>query len=165
MRIFFGFVLAALCSLPVLAQQQSVTMEFGREIYSTIPQAKGYKWVVRGNLYPAGTYTPAPGQPLPLGVCELPVDVQPIGQYAIFGERGDAADHTAQFVIRFDRKQLTFAGRLEFFEESPGVIGATLFRAVKLQNGVMTDTDPPTMVEFTPRSNACFGGTIRVFSE
>ena len=119
----------------------------------------------RGNLYLAGTYTPATGQPLPIGACDFPVDVQPIGQYAIFGETGDAADHTAQFVIRFDGKQLTFAGRLEFFEESPGVIGATLFRAVKLQNGVMTETDPPSMVEFTPRSRACFGGTVRVFSE
>jgi len=166
MRIAICFVVLFACAIPALAQQQSTTVELGAPTYSTQPQSKGYRWIVRGNIYPAGTYTPAPGQPLPRGVCDVPgAEVAPIGQYLISGQSGNAADHTATYVLRLDGKQYVFTGRLEVFEESPGIIGATLFDAALLRDGIYTVTDPPTMVELTPRSRDCFGATARIFSE
>lgn len=151
--------------LPSLVQQQPLVVELGPEVYSTIPRSNGYKWIVRGNLYAAGTWTPPPGQPLPRGACEPADGVAPIGQYLIVGESGNTGDHTALYVVRLNSQQYLFTGRTEYYEDASGAPGSTLFPAAKLVEGVATVPDPPISAELIPRSRQCFGGQLRLFTD
>lgn len=153
-KIFFTL---CLFFVPAFANQQQlpITVDLGAPVYSTVEQSGGARWIVRGLVYPAGTYaSPLPGEQVPRPACSVPDDVVPIGNYAIFGEAGDAGLHDARYVIRLNdgRQQLVFNGVVEFAANElsgplPGV-----YPAVRLNDSQQLQ------VEFTPRSLECFGG-------
>lgn len=159
-------VILTLCFLltPAFAAQQQlpITVDLGAPVYSTVEQSGGFRWVVRGLVYPAGTYaTPLPGEQVPRPACSVPDDVVPIGNYAIFGEAGDSGLHDARYVVRLNegRQQFVFNGIFEFaVNELSGPLPG-VYPAVRLNDGQQLQA------EFTPRSLECFGGKVTISPE
>lgn len=159
-------VILTLCFLltPAFAAQQQlpITVDLGAPVYSTVEQSGGARWVVRGLVYPAGTYaTPLPGEQVPRPACSVPDDVVPIGNYAIFGEAGDSGLHDARYIVRLNdgKQQFVFNGIFEFAVNELGAPLPGVYPAVRLNDGQQLQA------EFTPRSLECFGGKVIVSPE
>ena len=161
MRIL-AFCLAvylAFSFLIVSAQAPIVSVELGAPVYSTVERSGGARWVVRGRVYPAGSYST--GVPL----CAEPDGVKPIGTYAIFGEVGDAARHDARYVISLaDRRVFVFGGVVESVDEL-GAPAVSTLAAARLINGQPVMESPALQAAYTPRSAQCFGGALAIGPE
>lgn len=99
------------------AQVKPITAELGVQAYATLTTAGGYQWVVRGNIYPLGTYTAKPGLAAvePCGV----VAAQPIGNYAIWGNYGNEASHVATYRVTINGRTWAWQGLIEYMESRP----------------------------------------------
>lgn len=164
MRLFLAVLFLAVSAF-VPAQQTPITVELGAPVYSTLAQSGGVKWVVRGYVFAPGTYTPAPGQPLPRAACEdAPFDQQ-IGSYAIWGTVGSAGEHVAQYRVTIRGVSYAWGGLISYYEDEGGAPGSMLYSAGKLEGGQILATEPPTQAEYTPRSPLCFGGQVKIYAE
>jgi hypothetical protein len=169
MKAFVMLVLLALSfiaspsSVSITASaRQGVVYDLGVETYSTTGRPGFTRFYAAGNIYPAGTYTPNTGQPLPRGVCDRADDVQRVGYFVIYGESGGAGKHNAIYRVVIGEKTLYFSGLIEAIDESGSPI-SSLFELATLSNGVFRVSEPPVFAEFTPRSNVCFGGQLKLF--
>jgi len=161
MKLIFAFCL--LLAFAPAAQVQPIMAELGAPVYSTLAQSGGVKWVVRGYVFAPGTYTPAPGQPLPRGACEdAPFD-QRIGTYAIWGTVGSAGEHVAQYRVTIRDVSYVWAGLVTFALDEGGSPVGALYSAGKLEEGQIVSGVPEIDVEYVPRSPLCFGGQVKVF--
>ena len=159
--VLFFFV-----STPFVAVQQTpITVELGPPVFSTLPQSNGYRWVIRGHVFAAGTWTPPPGQPLPRGACEQADFNQRIGTYAIFGSVGNAGEHVAQYRATVRGESYTWAGLFSYYEDEGGAPGSMLYSAAKVVGGEVVASDPPVQAEYTPRAKDCFGGQVKIYAE
>lgn len=142
------------------AQVKPVTAELGVQAYATLTKAGGYQWIVRGNIYPLGTYTARPGAAAvePCGV----VAAQPIGDYAIWGSYGNEASHLATYRITINGRTWAFQGLVEYYEDN-GFPGATLYPGGLI--GARAAGDVDINIEYTPRSKGCFGGMVKVYEQ
>lgn len=150
-------LLLALC-LPVFGQSQSQTFDLGPPTFNTQPQANGYQWIARGDVYPGGTFSVRPQA----DDCAVPNGAQPVGKYAIFGRFGAPGEHIATYRLTFGKVSYFFDGyaRVTEEEENDGMPLAFLFDVFG-----SAPAREPTLgrVEFVPRSAACFGGQVRLF--
>lgn len=142
--------------------RQGVVYDLGVETFSTAGRPGFTRFYASGNIYPAGTYTPNAGQPLPRGACDRADDVQRVGYFVIYGEVGGAGKHNAIYRVVIGEKTFYFSGLIEAIDESGSPI-SSLFDLATLSNGVLRLGEPPEFVEFTPRSTACFGGKLTLF--
>jgi len=155
MRTFVCFVVLFLCSLTAHAQQPTFEAELAPPIYSTQPPF-AFRWVAYGYLYPVGTFAN-------LEPCASPTEgAQIIGSYKIAGEYGNPSSHAALYVLRFgnpnDGKQFAFGGFFQYLLDELNLPMAETYSGVRLSRGLeLVD------VGFTPRSGACFGGSVKVF--
>lgn len=160
MKLIFSLLLLAVF---VPGQQQPIVAELGAPVYSTLPQSGGVKWVVRGYVFAPGTYTPAPGQPLPRAACdEAPFD-QRIGTYVIFGTVGSAGEHVAQYRATIRGESYVWAGLVTFAQDEGGAPVGLLYSAGRLAGGQIVADPPEVDAEYTPRSPDCFGGQVKIF--
>lgn len=160
------FLLASILALAFVstpAQIQPVTAELGAPVYSTLPQSGGFRWVVRGHVFAPGTYTPAPGQPLPRGACDEADFNQRIGTYVIFGSYGSAGEHVAQYRVTIRGVSYVWSGLISYYEDEGGAPGSMLYSAGKLEGGLVIPGPPEIEAEYTPRSPNCFGGQVKIF--
>lgn len=161
MRAMF-FLLIFLITPDLGNQPSIVTVDLGAPVYSTVVQSGVARWVVRGLVYPAGTYaSPLPGEQVPRPACSTPDDVVPIGNYVIFGEAGNAGFHDARYVVRLNdgRQQFVFNGIFEFAVNELSVPLPGVYPAVRLNDGQQLQA------EFTPRALECFGGKVTISTE
>ncbi len=159
-----SFLILLLMALPAFATapRQAAIFDLGVDTFSTFGRPGFTRFYVARNIYPPGTYTPQPGQPLPRGACDRADDVQRIGYYVIYGESGSAGRHNAIYRVVIGEKAFYFSGLIEAFDELNAPI-STLFELATLSNGVFHISQPPSFAEFTPRSTACFGGQLKLF--
>lgn len=150
--------------LPAFAvsERQAAVFDLGAPSFSTAGRPGGVRFYATGNIYPAGTYTPQPGQPLPRGTCDSADDVHRVGYYVIYGESGNAGKHTATYRIVISGKIRYFSGTVESNDEL-GAPVSTLFELARIEGGQLIVDDPAEFAEFTPRSSNCFGGQIKLF--
>jgi len=154
MKILF---LLLLITLPVFAQQ-SQTFDLGPPMINTQPQSKGYPWVARGDIYPGGTFALRPQA----DDCAVPTDAQPVGRYAIFGRFGAPGEHIATYRLTIGGQSYFFDGYVRVAEEE--VNGAMPLSFLFDAFGTAPPREPSLgRVEYTPRSEACFGGRVRLF--
>lgn len=142
--------------------RQGVVYDLGVETFSTAGRPGFTRFYASGNIYPAGTYTPNAGQPLPRGACDRADDVQRVGYFVIYGESGNAGKHNAIYRVVIGERTYYFSGLIEAIDES-GLPMSSLFELATLSNGVLRLGEPPEFAEFTPRSTACFGGKLTLF--
>jgi hypothetical protein len=151
--LFLTFCLLLL-AVPISAQIKPVVVELGPEAYSTLPHSGGARWVVRGYVYAPGTFTSKDE------CANAPVTAVPIGTYAIFGEKGTAANHTAIYRVTIQGQQFFFSGIVERYDDESGQPGSTLF---DLLRSPVTRNPQAEFADYTPRSAVCFGGRLKLY--
>lgn len=151
-------ILTLLLSLSALAQGQSQTYDLAPPTINTQPQSKGYQWVARGEVYPAGTFPVRPES----DSCTVPSGVQAIGRYAIFGRFGGPEEHIATYRLTFGKTSYFFDGyvRTATEEENGGMPLSFLFGVVGSVPARLPDLGS---AEYTPRGTSCFGGQVKIF--
>lgn len=153
-KTIFSILCVLFMTVPVAAQIKPVVVELGPEAYSTIERSNGFKWVVRGYIYPPGTFT---------GKDECAVarsDIAPIGTYAVFGEKGTAGNHTAIYRVTVNGQQFFFGGIVERYDDESGHLGSTLFDLVR---SLVARGDITEFADYAPRSGNCFGGRLKLY--
>lgn len=146
-------IILLLAFLPATtAQVKPISAELGVQAYAELTTAGGYQWIVRGNVYPIGTYRNA-------SACDY-VAQTAIGTYAIYGRLGEAGSHEATYQISIRGKIYTFQGWVEYGEEENGQPMPKLYKAGLV--GARSD-DGRIDIEYAPRSRGCFGGLVRVY--
>lgn len=164
LRLLRAEVIAIVClwmAMSASAQQPTIfEAELAPPVYSTLAQSGGQKWVAYGFLYPVGTFD----NPPPCG--EAPDDVAPIGSYKVSGEWGNASLHAATYRLTFgkpnDGKQFVMSGVFEFALSELNQPQAAIYSAARLIRGSIEEGWES---EFTPRSDACLGGRVKVTSQ
>lgn len=154
-----ALLLLLLFVLPAFAQRQAITYDLGVETFSTIGRPGVPRFYVSGNIYPAGTYTPKPGQPFPRGVCDKADDVKRVGYFVIYGDSGNAGKHQAVYRIVIGDQQYYFGGEVSAVDEL-NAPASLLFDLLKITDGQFQQVGS---VEFAPRSADCFGGQVKLF--
>lgn len=141
-------------TVPICAQIKPVIIELGPEAYSTLPHSDGARWVARGYVYSPGTFTSKDD------CAAAPVAAVPIGTYAIFGEKGTAANHTAIYRVTIQGQQFFFSGIVERYDDESGQPGSTLF---DLLRSPFERNPQAEFADYTPRSAVCFGGRLKLY--
>lgn len=151
------FVQGTSANVQTVAQQPtSFEAELAPPVYQTLAQSGGVRWIAYGYLYPVGTFDNLP----PCG--EAPA-IAPIGNYRISGEYGNASFHAATYRLTFgssnDGKQFVMGGIFEFALSELNQPLTGIYSVARLIRGNFEDNWEG---EFTPRSDACLGGRVKV---
>ena len=145
--------------LPAFAQRQAIVYDLGVETFSTIGRPGIPRFYASGSIYPAGTYTPKLGQPVPRGTCDKADDVMRVGYFVIYGESGSAGKHQAIYRLMLGEDQYYFSGEVSAVDEL-NAPASLLFDLLRLSDGQFQQVGS---VEYSPRSMDCFGGQIKLF--
>ena len=157
LRILFLTVLAS----PAFAQASFdvETYDLGPEIFGS-PTHGAYG--IRGRIYPAGTYTPAPGQPAPRDACTPAEGVPWVGNYYFRIAAGDQAENVGEYVWNLGRwpviTQVITSGWWYSGPDEAGLPIVNFYPA-----SILNRPEKVLFIEYTPRSTACFGGQLKIF--
>ena len=141
---------------PLAQQPTTFEAELAPPVYPTLTQSGGVRWVAYGYLYPVGTFDNSPP-------CSGAPAIAPIGSYRVSGEYGNASFHVATYRLTFgtsnDGKQFVMSGIFEFALSELNQPQTGIYSAARLSRG---ELEGNWEGEFTPRSDACLGGRVKV---
>lgn len=156
-RIALFLAMFLMIELVGIAQGQRATVyELGPQVLDTVKQSGGYQWRAYGFVYPRGTFEPKKDS------CSSDTPRQSIGHWTAYGWKGNAGEHSATYRFVIHGEQFLFSGDVVAVDEE-GFPASTLFDLFKILGGQIVNSDSPATAVYTPRSNECFGGELRVF--
>lgn len=154
-------LLLLLLAWPAFAQTSFdvQTYDLGPEIFGS-PMRGAYG--IRGRIYPAGTYTPAPGQPAPRDACTPADDVAWVGNYYFRIAAGNQAENVGEYWWNLGKwpaiTQVFTSGWWYSGQDAAGLPLVNFYPA-----SILNQPEKVLFIEYTPRSPTCFGGQLKIF--